>query len=126
MAACCIYQWAMPASLLRLGPFRGLRISILHGITRRRLIKIAGEQGLKVKERARTLYEAKLAKEALMTSMTSFVMPIIKIDDTIPGNGRPGSQTMILQELYLTYMEGNDRHSDYGKCWFKFRAFWND
>ena len=53
---------------------------ILAGITRGTLKKIAGDLQLKFVERPFTLAEAKKAKEAFITSATSFVTPVVKID----------------------------------------------
>ena len=67
---------------------------ILNGITRRRLIEVAKTRGIKVRVRRFTLNEAKSAWETFLTSTPSFVTAVIKIDDTILGNGLPGSRTM--------------------------------
>ena len=64
---------------------------ILAGITRGTLKKIAGDLQLKFVERPFTLAEAKKAKEAFITSATSFVTPVVKIDgdDGRRRQGRP-------------------------------------
>lgn len=74
--------------------------SILNGITRRRLLTLAEEQGITVEERYFTIDEAKRAREAFLTSTTSFVAPIVQIDDQVIGNGKPGSVTLRLRKLY--------------------------
>jgi hypothetical protein len=53
---------------------------ILAGITRGTLKKIANDLQLKFVERPFSLAEAKKAKEAFITSATSFVTPVVKID----------------------------------------------
>ena len=78
--------------------------AILNGITRRRLIALAKSQGIKVEERAFSLAEAKSAREAFLTSTTAFVTPVVQIDDSTLGNGRPGSQTLELRRLYADFM----------------------
>ena len=78
--------------------------AILNGITRRRLIALAKSQGIKVEERAFSLAEAKSAREAFLTSTTAFVTPVVQIDETTLGNGRPGSQTLSLRNLYMEFM----------------------
>jgi D-alanine transaminase len=78
--------------------------AILSGVTRRTLFEIAAEQGLRLVERAFTLAEAKAAREAFVTSTTSFVMPITQIDDAVIANGKPGSVTQGLRQRYRTYM----------------------
>ena len=78
--------------------------AILNGITRRRLIALAESRGINVEERAFSLAEAKSAREAFLTSTTAFVTPVVQIDGTTLGNGRPGSQTLGLRELYTDFM----------------------
>jgi len=53
---------------------------ILAGITRGTLKKIAGDLQLKFVERPFTLAEARNAREAFITSATSFVTPVVRID----------------------------------------------
>lgn len=81
--------------------------AILNGITRRRLIALAEAQGIEVVERAFTLDEAKRAREAFLTSTTSYVMPVVQIDDSVIGNGRPGSATLRLRECYAAFIQGD-------------------
>lgn len=75
--------------------------AILPGCTRRAVLQIAKEQNLSVDERLFTVEEAKAAKEAFLTSASSFVTPIIGIEDHTLGDGRPGPITRRLQEVYL-------------------------
>jgi len=75
--------------------------AILGGITRSVLLELAREDGIEVVERPFSLEEAKAAREALMTSTSSLVLPVVRIDDRAIGNGRPGSITTRLQALYL-------------------------
>lgn len=74
---------------------------ILNGITRRAVNRLAGENGLKVVEQTFTVEQAKNATEAFSTSASNFVMPVIKIDDAILGDGKPGPLSLKLRELYL-------------------------
>ena len=88
---------------------RNVTQSILNGITRLSLLKLIREEGYEFAERAFTVTEAKSAREAFMTSSTSFVMPITRIDDTTVGDGRPGPLTMALRQHYMKYMAQQDR-----------------
>ncbi|MBT4491440.1 MAG: D-amino acid aminotransferase, partial [Rhodospirillaceae bacterium] len=83
---------------------RPVENAILNGITRRRLIALAKSHGLKVEERPFSLEEAKSAREAFLTSTTSLVTAVVKIDDTVLANGRPGSKTVALRQLYMDFM----------------------
>ena len=72
---------------------RPLANSILSGITRLVLKQLAEESGVRVIERAFSVEEAKTAREAFITSTTSFVTPVVRIDDRVIANGQPGSTT---------------------------------
>ena len=78
--------------------------NILSGITRERVITIARELGYDVIERPFSVEEAISAREAFLTSTTSFVKPVVQIDDSIVGNGHPGSTTCRLLEAYLKFV----------------------
>ena len=78
--------------------------SILNGITRRSVLEVARAANYRIVERAFSLEEALIAPEAFLTSTTSWVMPIIQIDDTTIGDGKPGELTRLLQAGYDAYM----------------------
>jgi D-alanine transaminase len=83
---------------------RDLSESILSGITRLALLQLLQQGGLNCIERAFTVEEARTAREAFLTSSTSFVKPIVQIDDAVIGNGKPGSITRQIYEIYAEYM----------------------
>jgi len=74
---------------------------ILGGITREVLFEVAAEAGIPIVERPFTVAEAKAAREAFITSTSSFVLPVTKIDDAVIANGKPGSISRRLLEGYL-------------------------
>src|SRR5260221_1517348 len=76
---------------------------ILAGITRGTLKSIANALQLKFVERPFTLDEAKKAKEAFITSATSFVTPVVKIDGETVGDGKPGPTARRLREEYVRF-----------------------
>jgi D-alanine transaminase len=80
---------------------RALSNDILHGITRAAVLRLADEAGMAVEERSFTIEEAKAADEAFITSASTFVMPVIAVDGTSIGDGRPGPATRRLREIYL-------------------------
>jgi D-alanine transaminase len=84
---------------------RQLGNAILGGITRRSLIRLAEEAQIRVVERPFSLDEARAAREAFLTSTTSFVIPIVKLDGKPVGSGKPGPLAARLRELYYGYME---------------------
>jgi D-alanine transaminase len=77
--------------------------SILSGITRRTLLKLCEQNGLKALEKSFSLKDALQAKEAFLTGTTTFVRPVVQIDDTVIGQGKPGPLTLKLFELYKEY-----------------------
>ena len=84
---------------------RQLSHAILGGITRHSLIRLAADAQIKVEERPFSLDEARRAREAFLTSTTSFVIPIVTLDGKPVGTGRPGPLAGRLRELYDGYME---------------------
>ncbi len=91
---------------------RPVENAILNGITRRRLLALAKQQGITVVERPFSLAEAKSAREAFLTSTTAFVLPVVRIDETVLGNGRPGSRTLSLRQLYMEFMAEKETDFD--------------
>lgn len=74
---------------------------ILNGITRRAVLKLAEQTELTIEERPFTLDEAYAAKEAFVTSATTFVWPVVDIDGHTIGEGKPGVFAQTLRGLYL-------------------------
>lgn len=83
--------------------------SVLPGCTKRAVMNIAEEMALRVEERLFTVEEACEAKEAMLTSASSFVTPIVRIGDRVIGDGKPGPVTVRLQEKYLELAQSGDR-----------------
>ncbi|MGJ4941648.1 D-amino-acid transaminase [Bradyrhizobium sp. HKCCYLS1011] len=77
--------------------------AILPGCTRKAVVALAEERQLKVEERLFTVAEALAAKEAFITSASSFVQPVISIDGKPVGEGRPGPMAMRLREIYIEF-----------------------
>jgi len=73
---------------------------ILHGITRRVIMSLCEEIGLSVIEEAFTTEQAIDMDEFFMSSTSSEITPIIQIDDSIIGNGKPGEWTRKLQAAF--------------------------
>lgn len=80
---------------------RPLSNAVLPGITRRSILKLAETGEVTLEERLFTIDEAKAAREAFITSASSFVMPVVEIDGSAVGDGTPGPVTKQLRELYL-------------------------
>ena len=80
---------------------RPLSNNILHGITRKAVMRLAKEAQMEVEERLFTIDEAKAADEAFTTSASAFVMPVVEIDGVALGDGTPGPIARRLREIYL-------------------------
>ena len=87
---------------------RELDHGILAGVTRGTVVKLAESLGLSFAERRFTIEEARRAREAFVTSATSYVTPVVRIDESTIGNGKPGSTAQALFEVYARYMERGD------------------
>jgi D-alanine transaminase len=81
---------------------------ILSGITRQTLKSICNSLQLRFVERPFTVEEAKKAKEAFITSATSFVTPVVKIDGDKVGDGKVGATARRLREEYVRFSEAGE------------------
>jgi D-alanine transaminase len=76
---------------------------ILPGCTRKAVVKLAEERQLRVEERPFSIDEALKAKEAFITSASSFVQPVVSIDGKTVSNGKPGPVATRLREIYVDF-----------------------
>lgn len=79
--------------------------AILNGITRLSVLELAREAGMALVERPFSVDEAKAAREAFVTSTTSFVKPVVRIDDTVIGDGKPGPLSRKLGTMIAARLE---------------------
>ncbi len=86
---------------------RHLSNEILHGITRKAVLQLAKEENIEIIERAFSVEEAKAAKEAFITSASTFVMPLVKIDEKQINDGKPGALTLRLRDLYIRFAQNS-------------------
>lgn len=77
-----------------------LSAGALYGITRQTVIELAQQAGVKVSEPNLTRYDLFNADECFLTGTGAEIMPVIKIDGRIIGNGKPGPLTRKLEEDY--------------------------
>ena len=78
---------------------------ILKGITRTVLFDVIKAQGLSVDERAFTLSEAYAAREAFVTAASQIVLPVVRIDWHVIGEGKPGPLATALRHTFHQYAE---------------------
>ncbi len=77
-----------------------LDAGILDGITRQTVITLAREEGLTVHEAAMTKYDVYTADECFLTGSAAEIIPVVKVDDRVIGEGKPGPVTRDLTRLF--------------------------
>ena len=77
---------------------------ILSGITRKAVAAIAAERNLKLVERPFTPDEALAASEAFVTSASSLVTPVGKVDGKPVGDGKAGPVALALRRAYFDHI----------------------
>jgi len=80
---------------------RDLTYQILSGVTRLALLELAAQHQLKTEQRKFSVNEAYQAKEAFICAAATWVMPVIAIDGTKIGTGKPGPIGTLLRQAYL-------------------------
>ena len=85
-----------------------LSAGALYGITRRVVLELAAEAGLKASEPNLTRYDLFNADECFVTGSGAELMPVVKIDGRTIGKGKPGPITRKLVARYhaLTKVSG--------------------
>jgi D-alanine transaminase len=74
---------------------------ILHGVTRRAVLRLARQESVRIAERPFTVEEAYQAREAFLTAASAFVLPVIEIDGHKIGGGTPGPVGRAFRQLYI-------------------------
>ena len=85
---------------------RQLGEQILPGCTRGALIALMQEQGVAFQEGPFTLDDVRTAREAFISSATSFVKPMLKIDGREVGDGTPGPISRKLFDMFALHVKG--------------------
>ena len=85
-----------------------LSAGALYGITRRVVMEMAEESGLSVSETNLTRYDLFNADECFLTGTGAELVPVVKIDGRVIGDGKPGSVTkkLVMQYQALTKVSG--------------------
>ncbi len=87
--------------------------SLLMGITRDSVIKVAGSMSIEVVETDMDRGMLYTADEVFFTGTAAEVTPIREIDGHAIGKGKPGPVTKQIQEKFFEIVEGKDQ--EYGK-----------
>jgi branched-chain amino acid aminotransferase len=85
-----------------------LSAGALYGITRRVVLDLAAQAGVKTHEMNLTRYDLFNADECFLTGTGAEVVPVVKIDGRVIGSGKPGPLTQKLVTEYhnLTKVSG--------------------
>jgi branched-chain amino acid aminotransferase len=85
-----------------------LSAGALYGITRRVVMELAAESGLKVSEPNLTRYDLFIADECFLTGTGAELVPVVKIDGRVIGTGKPGpvTENLVAQYHALTKVSG--------------------
>jgi branched-chain amino acid aminotransferase len=90
-----------------------LSAGALYGITRNTVIDCAKNMGIEVAEPNLTRYDLYTADEMFLTGTAAEMVPVVKVDGRVIGNGKPGPITGKL----LAAFRGVTRHD--GELIFK-------
>ena len=77
-----------------------LATPILQGVTRATILDLCKRSGVSTQERLISPQDLYTADEAFLTSSVREIFPIVKADDKIIGDGKPGKTTKKLLESY--------------------------
>jgi branched-chain amino acid aminotransferase len=77
-----------------------LSAGALYGITRATVIELAREVGIQVSEPDLTRYDVFNADECFLTGTGAEIIPVVKLDARVIGNGKPGKITTTLVQRY--------------------------
>ena len=86
--------------LLTPAPYHGA----LDGITMRTVMVTAASVGIRAKETTLTRYDLYNADECFMTGTGAEIIPVIKVDGRIIGDGIPGTITHSLTDRFKHYV----------------------
>ncbi|HOW35148.1 MAG TPA: branched-chain-amino-acid transaminase [Candidatus Omnitrophota bacterium] len=80
----------------------------LRGITRQAVLESAEKNKIKTKECLITRHEVYVADECFLTGTAAEIIPVVKVDGRIIGDGKPGKNTLKLLSLFkeLTKKDG--------------------
>jgi D-alanine transaminase len=90
---------------------RGLDHAILPGCTRDALFALMQDEGIAFDESRFSVQDMRDAHEAFLTSATSFVKPIVKIDGAAVHDGEVGPVTSRLFALFARHVQGGPRNA---------------
>lgn len=81
---------------------------VLEGITRKVVMEIGKNIGLKVEEENLTRYDIYTSNECFLTGTAAEIVPVVNVDGRIIGDGKPGKITLQIRKEFqiITELEG--------------------
>lgn len=76
---------------------------VLEGVTRNAVMELAREDKIPVRELTLTRHDVYIADECFLTGTAAEVVPVVKCDGRVIGNGKPGPITRKLRERFYAY-----------------------
>jgi D-alanine transaminase len=73
---------------------------VLSGVTRKNILRIAEENGIKIREEALPENRLRFANEAFITNTSSEVTPVLDLGGNAIGDGTPGPITKLISEKF--------------------------
>lgn len=67
-----------------------IHLGLLEGVTRNEVIAIARKEGIDVQETTFTRYDLFVADEVFLTGTAAELIPVVKVDDRVIADGKPG------------------------------------
>jgi len=83
-----------------------IEAGILEGVTRDAVIQLAREADLEVREIPLTKHDVYVADEVFLTGTAAEVIPVVKVDSRVIGNGEPGPITRDLMARFKKLTRG--------------------
>ena len=77
--------------------------TILDGITRKVILELVRKARITAEERKIKLAELSNMNEVILASSTRNIVPVVKVDDTVIGDGVPGPLVKLLKKLLADY-----------------------
>jgi len=83
----------------------------LRGITRDVILEIAVKKNISKHEHVLTRHELYISDEAFLTGTAAEIIPVVKVDGRVIGNGRPGEITlMLIKEFHKVTKKDGTRY----------------
>ena len=94
--------WAIKNEEVWTAPLSNL---ILPGVSRKVILEVCRNVGIKVHEQAIKEDEINSFNEFFVSGTTSEIIPVVKINDSIVGDGKPGKTTKMIHSEFINYVQ---------------------